>query len=401
MSDRWKHPFYHVGFDKHVTTLSESQQAFPYLLDEWIKHPEQMVVIVAGGPGSGKTYTVTSCLDRINVPQLRMAPTARVAQRIGGSTIHSALRLNWSKGSVLSQLEKELQHETNSDVCIKKSAVLLSEFNSYAPDIVVIDEIGMVSFWLVHWIIQYFFSHERPLLFIVMGDPNQLRPVKASDNVFGIPLHYQIKRIDLYESKRFTPDYLPIIEKLRKYVDDHDETGCFTYICSYFPVVEEINSDILKKCTRALVYLNSTVESYNKFYLKRLIKGEKICLKRKPFDNIHSIDVKTGCLIFVTQNTMVAKNGTPLIFLKFVESEKCDYVECKHLDSDDVVKLYRNQYGDFPIVVGFAGTIHKFQGDTMDDAAIAINFNGNRDLHLVYTALSRVRSMKQIVAIAL
>ncbi|GBM54941.1 hypothetical protein AVEN_77842-1 [Araneus ventricosus] len=104
MSDRWKHHFYHIGFDKHVTTLSSSQRAFPYLLDEWIKHPQEMVVIVAGGPLSGKTYSITSCLNRVSVSQLRMAPTARVVQRIGGSTIHSALTLDWSKGSILSKL---------------------------------------------------------------------------------------------------------------------------------------------------------------------------------------------------------------------------------------------------------------------------------------------------------
>lgn len=400
MSDRWKHRFYHVGFDKHVATLSSSQQAFPYLLDEWIKHPRQMVVVVAGGPGSGKTHTVTSCLNRVNVSQLRMAPTARAAQRIGGSTIHSALKLRWKKGSVLSTLEKELENESNSDICIEKSKVLLSEFDCLGtPDIVVIDEIGMVSFWLVHWIIQYFFRSARPLLFIVMGDPNQLRPVKASNNVFGIPLHFQIKRIDLYKSKRFTADYLPVIEQLRKYVDANEETGCFTYICSHFPIVEYIDSDILKKCTRALAYLNSTVETYNKFYLKHLVKGQTIRLWRTPRDNITYRDVKPECLVFVTENSFTAKNGTPFIFLRHVLDG--DYVECKHLENDRVVRVYRNQNGDFPIVVGFAGTVHKFQGDTMDDAAIAINFNGSRDLNLIYTALSRVRSMSQIVAIAL
>ncbi|GBN13117.1 hypothetical protein AVEN_257697-1 [Araneus ventricosus] len=352
MSDRWRHPSYHVGFDKHVDTLSASQQAFAYLLDEWIRHPQQMVVIVAGGPGSGKTYTVTSCLNRVSIPQLRMAPTARVAQRIGGSTIHSALRLKWSKGSVLFQLEKELEHETNPDVCIEKSAVLLSEFNCYdAPDIVVIDEIGISSFWFVHWIIQYFFGKERPMLFIVMGDPNQLRPVKASDNVFGIPLHFKIQRIDLHESKRFTADYMPIIEQLRKYVDRNDETGCLTFICNHFPIVEEITSDILKKCTRALAYLNSTVETYNNFYLKRLVKGEKIRLKREPFDNITYVDVKPGCFIFVTQNSSTVKNGTPLKFLRHVPDNNGDYIECKYVDNDSAVKVYRNRKGDFPIVV--------------------------------------------------
>ncbi|GFR31670.1 uncharacterized protein TNCT_58521 [Trichonephila clavata] len=220
MSHSWELPVYHVGFDKHVETLTRSQQTFPFLVHEWLLNRQHAVVLVAGGPGSGKTFTVTSCLDRISVPQLRMAPTARVAQRIGGQTIHSALRLGWKPGSVLHTLEKELQHKTDEAACLEKSAKLLETFDCLQqPDIIVVDEIGMVSFWLAHWIIQYFFRRPKPILFVAMGDPNQLRPVKTINNVFGVSLDIPIKSIDLKESKRFSPEYESIIQQLRFYVD--------------------------------------------------------------------------------------------------------------------------------------------------------------------------------------
>lgn len=402
MIHEWNHAAYGVGYHEHVQTLTESQKAFPYLLDDWIKQPRNMKVIVAGGPGTGKSYTVISCLDHVDIVQLRMAPTARVAQKMNGFTIHSAMKLAWGPKSQLQKLEKELIEEQDKEVCLKKSAVLMNEFNCpYQPDIVVIDEVGMIAFWLLEWIFEYFFTRPNPILFIVMGDPNQLRPVKSLHNVFTAGVEAETKFIHLRESKRFEKEYGEVIKQLSKYVDDKDETGMFTFLCGHYPVVDNIDTTILKKCTRALAYLKSSVESYNDFYLKHLISGPKYRLWRKNerVGNNH-VDVKEGCLIFLIQNGVsTATNGTPLKFTRY--NQETDAIECENVLNGDVVVIKRNLYGDFPITVGFAGTIHKFQGDTMDDTAIAINFNGSRDLNLVYTALSRVRSMSQIVAIQL
>ncbi|GFT14680.1 uncharacterized protein NPIL_137031 [Nephila pilipes] len=203
------------------------------------------------------------------------------------------------------------------------------------------------------------------------------------------------------ESIRFLPEYEPIIKQLRYYVDTNNETGLFTYICGQFPVVEQIDTTILQKCTRALAYLKSTVEAYNNFYSKRLIKDPRIRLWTKSENGDMGttyVDVKVGYHVFIIENGVsLATNGTPLWFKKY--NAQLDCIECKDPVKDTLVEVHRNSRGEFPIVVGLAGTIHKFQGDTMDDEAI--NFNGSRDLNSVYTALSRVKSMNQIVAIEL
>lgn len=369
-----------------------------------------MKVVVAGGPGTGKTYTVITCLDYIAIGQLRMAPTARVAQKINGRTIHSAMRLKWGPGSVLENLVKKLATQEDPEECMKQSAEILDEFRcGQVPDIIVIDEVGMVAFWLIEWIFQYFFQNPTPKLCIVMGDPNQLRPVKSIHNIFSVGPKAEMKRIDLTESKRFVPEYEEIIERLRMFVDCNDETGLLTFLYEHFPVVESIDADILRKCTRALAHRNETVDKYNEFYLEHLIPktkefnyGRRLRLLRRDKNEQKKVyvDVKCGCRIFCTQNGVSSvSNGTPLIFKNYIAEE--DRLECLDPATNDLVRISRNRQGDFPIVVGFAGTIHKFQGDTMDDAAIAINFNGSRDLNLIYTALSRVRCMSQIVAIQL
>ena len=411
MAHEWRHVCYKPGFDKHVETLTPSQKAFPYLLHAWILNPQHKVVIVAGGPGTGKTYTVIETLNLVQIPQLRMAPTARVAHKMNGSTLYSALRLAWGKESVLNRLEKELESETETDACITKSRVLLKEFECRPkPQIIVLDEVGMMAHWLTHWIIHYFFQDSKPKLFIVMGDPNQLRPVKSNHNIFSVTLRFENTHIDLLESKRFTPTYERVINQLRECVDAQDTEGMLARIGEHFKVVEHIHDEILKTCTRAMAYLKSSVESYNAYYLKNMVSGPVLRLWKSGEGKETFIDVKTGCHVFVIQNHLsTAPNGTCLIFEAY-DGDR-DMVECSYPVTTtgqqqahhpyNRVLVRRNANGEFPIVVGFAATVHKFQGDTMDDRAIAINFNGSTDLNLMYTALSRVQNKHQVVAIEL
>lgn len=403
MSGEWQHVCYKPGFDKHVETLTPSQKKFPYLFHDWIRNPNHRVVIVAGGPGTGKTYAVIQSLNFVRISQLRIAPTARVAHSINGSTLYSALRLPFGPGSVLERLHKELELETDTNACIAKSEILLLEFDCrLSPRIIVLDEVGMMPFWMTHWIIKYFFQKARqPNLFVVMGDSNQLRPVRSNHNIFNVPVAFEHTRIDLLESKRFTHTYDRIVERLRHFVEAQDTEGMVGYIGESFPIVECIDSTVLKKCTRALAYKKSSVESYNAFYLKYMVSGPVLRLWKEGEGRQTFVDVKTGCLVFVTQNGVSeVPNGTCLVFETY--NRDTDEVECSSLaPTRGRVVVRRNTHGEFPITVGFAATIHKFQGDTIDDAAVTINFNESTDLNLMYTALSRVRNASQIVAIAL
>lgn len=401
-----------VGFQKHVATLTESQQQFITLLQDWIAKPRNMVVIVSGGPGTGKTYTVIETFNFIQCPQLRMAPTARIAQKIGGKTLHSALRIDWTEGSVLKKLEKQLEHETDMFTCIEVSNELReSMFLKGSFNIVVIDEIGMIPFWFAIQVFKYLFERreddQSPILIVTMGDKHQLRPVRSNENLFDIPSlrdRFETHMIELTESKRFEPSYEVVVRKLCTFVDGGNVDEMFEYVQETFPIVQEIDSDLLMKCKRALAFRNSTVNNYNAFYLKYLIPGKIIRLFThidNKIDRKNPIDVKQNCLVFVTKNGCAenVNNGTPLYFNRY-DAEK-DVIVCDTLNKCKKVEIYRDRNGQFPIVVGFAGTVHKYQGDTIDEDGIVINFDGSRDLNLVYTALSRVKSMKQLLAVAL
>lgn len=399
-------PSYDIdGFNKHYLTLTSLQQQFAQLIVDWIESPRKMMIMLSGGPGTGKTFVVNETLKYFNVKQLRMAFTARAAQAIHGQTIHSTLKLNWSPDSVYHHLEKILVDENDVNVCIAKSRDLLAQFsyNGYKPDIIVVDEISMINGWMMYWIIRYFMDQkDTRTLFIVMGDRNQLSPVKSIHNLFSVTNLtelYKVYPINLLQSKRFTPEYEIIINKLRTFVDEQNETDLYTFLEKNFPIVKNIDASLLKRANRAMAFKNITVNTYNNFYIQNMLPGKIIRLysiKEGEIVKTKYIDIKPNCPIFINQNGMFL-NGTQLIFLKYI-AEK-DELECINPENEEIVFVPRNAKGFFPIDVAFAGTVHKFQGQTIDFEKILINFDEHKNLNLVYTALSRVRDKSQILAV--
>lgn len=355
-----------------------------------------MMVVVSGGPGTGKSYVVKKTLDYIKTVQLRMSFTARSAAAIGGQTIHSALRL---KPHDLTDLESSLANETDLLKSIEQSREIVSYFrcNVY-PLVIVVDEISMIKAWFMFWLIDFFMERsDLPLFLVCMGDKHQLAPINSIHNLFSINFSetkYEISKIHLTESKRFDPEYEKLIMALRRFVDENDETGMFDFIRHHFPVIEEINHLLLTKADRAMACKNESVKTYNKFYLKHKVSGPKILIPP-------NLVLKSGCLVFVTKNgCSQVNNGTQLLFVDY-DSEN-DVATCKDPETDSEIQVERNCYdGKFPLELGFAGTIHKYQGDTIDESKIVINLNESKIPNLVYTALSRVKRMEQILGIEL
>lgn len=386
-----------IGLNKHFLTLTQSQKEFVKLVVKWCKKPCKMLLVVSGGPGTGKSFVVKTTLDYLNVKQLRMSYTARSAAAIGGQTIHSTINLNF-KGLCRS-LEKKLSNEQNLVEAIKASGGILKEFKYKGdPQIIVVDEVSMINGWLMYWLLRFFMDRTlQPLLFITIGDPHQLNPVQSNHNLFSFTFsesRWIVRRVHLTESKRFEPEYEIIINKLRAFVDNADESGLFALIADHFPIQERIEGDVLSQADRAIAAKNERVLAFNNYYIKKMLKGPEI-----KIDN--DLYLKPGCIVFVTKNGYSSVlSGTELEFICY--NKRKERIICKHPKTKKVVVIRKDIVNNkFPVTVGFAATIHKFQGDTIDNSKIVIHFDGNRNLNMVYTALSRVRHMRQILAIAL
>lgn len=416
------------GFHKHVSTLTASQKEFVVLLKDWIRGGRRdfLFVILTGGPGCGKTHAVVETLRYMKLAVTKMSFTARLARRIGGNTVHSTMDFRGERGLALKELWKKLERTEDVEECLKISARLDGNMCCRNPaDVVVIDEIGMLPFWLTYRIGLYFRDRypieqkrETPVVMICMGDDRQLRPVMSRLSVFHVDFgrwFEATKCIEMKESKRFTPEYEIVVYRLRELMEiesDPENHPLFQYVRETYPIAPCVTQEMMMRACFILAFTNESVDAYNRFYLNTILSHEKeyefpaldSSGKRVAPNDCPEMrkKLRKNCTVVVTENGCGENicNGTTLTFLDYDRMN--DEAICLDEQTEKITRVRRSRYKkQIPLIPGFAVTIHKFQGATIDENGIIISFDKSKDLNLIYTALSRVRDMSQIVAVVL
>ena len=129
------------------------------------------VMLLTGGPGTGKTTTLAGILalyDELQMDTLLTAPTGRAAKRISELTGRPAATIH-------RLLEAQIQPDTG------KMAFTHDENDPLRCDAVIVDEASMVDLLLMHSLLRAL-PHNCTL--ILVGDPDQLPSVGAG-NVFS------------------------------------------------------------------------------------------------------------------------------------------------------------------------------------------------------------------------
>lgn len=127
------------------------------------------VTVIAGGPGTGKTFTVDKVLELIRSQQDGQQGEPRVA--LAAPTGKAAARLEEAVGAEAKTLHRLLGRSPDS-----RSRFRHNRENRLPYDVVVVDETSMVSLTLMARLLEAMRPDAR---LVLVGDPNQLASVEA------------------------------------------------------------------------------------------------------------------------------------------------------------------------------------------------------------------------------
>ncbi len=132
---------------------------------------EKKIMILTGGPGTGKTTTLSGILalyDRLHRKTLLAAPTGRAAKRLS--------ELTGSEASTIHRLlETQISPQTGEMYFTK------NENDPLSCDALIVDEMSMVDVLLMHSLLQ---ALPEKASLVLVGDPDQLPSVGAG-NLFS------------------------------------------------------------------------------------------------------------------------------------------------------------------------------------------------------------------------
>lgn len=388
------------------------------------------LLIITGGPGTGKTFTVNKILEVLQFNRIKSlkialaAPTGKASQRLNES-LHSA-----DETIVSVTLHKLLGAKGDS------GTYYYNENNKLPYDVVVVDEASMLDINL--WI-RLIRALSDTTKLILLGDKNQLASVEAgsilgdicskSSNTFSRTISHLIGEvipvsdvdffindciIQLTKSYRFKED--SGIKKLSEAINNGDSDEVLALLSS--DKHNEINVNLFSKDSIEEVVKDYAVDPLqnviNSEFDKDLIKSHKIvCALRKGPFGVEEINKQSELILkkkLGIPSSQVWYNGRPIIINKnsrllkikngetgFVKRNASDdyYLQ---LDGDERTPILISRLQDYESA--FAITIHKSQGSEYDHIVVMLSNSTNRLLsrEILYTAVTRARKSVLIIA---
>jgi ATP-dependent exoDNAse (exonuclease V) alpha subunit len=389
---------------------ADSDNALDYL----VKHN----VFLTGPPGSGKSYLINKFIEWANNNNVTIAITASTgiaAKIINGSTLHS-----WA-GIGLGQDSKEKLLE---DIKAKP----FRRRNWKSTQILIIDEVSMISgeLWMtLDWIGRQLRKPNVPfggIKVIAVGDFFQLPPVKGKMLIesdinfekyfdFGICLNKNYRSSDskltqilsqvrdgaklsseqnaLLKSKvSETEIKYPILVSLRETARDMNNTK----LDELTEIEYKYNSDIycVNTKTTSKIVPDGIHENLKKIAFADCTM-EKILVLKKGAPVIYLInDPQTGLAngsVGIVEDFI---NGNPVVKFQFVKVEIN-----KHQYKKDFVNDVTVIVEQYPLLLAYAITIHRAQGQTLSQGTILLDSTVWEDGQ-AYVALSRLQSLDNL-----
>ena len=358
--------------------------------DDWLDIISEMVEKgggqLLGRAGTGKSYVCIEgmkTLEKIGIRCKALAFTNKATIQLKGSTIHKFMAIDKD-----GKLNVQWARKQSSNI-----------------DVILIDEISMISQDL--WKMLAEFKSYTGIKFILIGDYRQLPPVDDRmgtwEDYFNHPTimylcnnvrcelnqmkRYDIKLWDLledvWENKVWTDKTQEFVENTKKAtIDDMINNKNVCYLNKTRKKINEMVQNKIKPDDAILVPYIGEANKYNQDIY--LFQGAKLIMyhttKDKMFKKNEEVEV-----VGWDEKGVVITNGTDQAPIVYVNSRGKNIMH----------KLF---------LLGYATTIHKSQGDTIDGDVNIFNMAFLRSSYIgdlsskkaIYTALSRARSLENI-----
>lgn len=371
-------------------------------------------VFVTGGGGCGKSWIIRKVTDSNTI---LCAPSGIAALNIGGSTCHRIFRL---PTTVVTEEDYRLDSATRQVL------------NAKNLKRIVIDEVSMLRadyLSLIDWKLKQARNNNLPfggIQMVVVGDFYQIPPIVSnydkeqyyqeeghssrfcfssdSWNFEKVELRKVFRQSDkrqiniLKSIRRKDKNHKHALDIIQKEATPHDKTNSSINLCVFNRDVDNINNYWFKQ-------LKTPSKTFFANYSGKWSESEKPVTTR--------LELKVGAKVVICANhpegayqngmmgTVKSMNNYGIVVTKdsdqqdvIVEEHKWERVKYNK-GSEGVKKTVDATYQQYPLKLGWAVSIHKSQGMTLEAATINVG-RGCFEHGQLYVALSRVKDLRNL-----
>ena len=382
---------------------------------------EQQFIFLTGAAGTGKTTLLERVKNQLSLKKMVVAPTGIAALNIGGTTINSAFRIGFETIPLITKSKDP------------RFGKLLRNL-----ELLIIDEVSMVRAPMLDAISQSLQIHrnsEEPfggIHVLACGDLFQLPPIiKESEERIIYEKYNSVYFFDAHSFKDMKMiSYFELTESFRQ-----EEDQRFCELLNNIRIgkdldvtIDQINSNCFDPTLESEFFMTLTsrkkrAEELNEYKLGH-IEGEEEIIKSRETGELNENDlpaprelkIKVGANVMFIKNDPEGRwvNGTLGTISECLDKKK-KYIKVKinkkthkvereawnkvrftyDEDSDDVLEEVISSFKQFPIKLGWAVTIHKSQGLTLESCSVDLGA-GAFATGQAYVALSRCKNLSSL-----